>query len=164
MAELSRRKLLSGQWRRPSNVQRPPWAREEALFISGCSRCRACIDACETGVLIAGGGGYPEIDFSRAECSFCRRCVSACDAGVFDAEADRPWRLQPSVSMRCLALQGVECRSCQDGCDTGAIRFRPRLGGIAQPVLTAAACSGCGACVAPCPTDAIALTRSENNE
>ncbi|MBS0975818.1 4Fe-4S binding protein, partial [Serratia rubidaea] len=28
----------------------------------------------------------------------------------------------------------------------------------------AAACSGCGACVAPCPTGAMALTRSEHHE
>jgi ferredoxin-type protein NapF len=69
-----------------------------------------------------------------------------------------------SFSAVCLAMQGVECRSCQDSCETQAIRFRPRLGGIAQPALEAAACNGCGACVVGCPTSAIAITRSENNE
>ena len=42
----------------------------------------------------------------------------------------------------------------------GAIRFRPTLGGVSQPELDRAACTGCSACVAPCPTHAIACRPS----
>lgn len=58
----------------------------------------------------------------------------------------------------CLARQGVVCRTCGDHCDTGAIAFPPRQGGIALPALIAERCTGCGDCAADCPTLAIALS------
>lgn len=164
MAQLSRRKLLSGQWHRHSSVIRPPWSREEPLFLAGCTQCQACINACETGVLISGSGGFPEIDFQRAECTFCRQCAQACEAPLFYSQSHQPWQQVAIFSRDCLALHATECRSCQDSCETQAIRFRPRLGGPAQPALNAAECNGCGACVASCPARAIAIIRSENNE
>lgn len=57
----------------------------------------------------------------------------------------------------CLAAQRVECRLCGDGCDAGAIRFPPRLGGVAQPVIDATRCTGCGDCLHLCPTGALRL-------
>ncbi|AJW28916.1 ferredoxin [Chania multitudinisentens RB-25] len=164
MAELSRRGLLSGQWRHHSDAIRPPWSCENSLFLAGCTRCLACVTACETGVLITGSGGFPEVDFQRAECTFCRQCATACEASLFYPPQTHPWQLVAEFTARCLAWHGIECRSCQDNCEMQAIRFRPQLGGIAKPVLEAAACNGCGACVADCPASAIAITRSKNNE
>lgn len=164
MSLLSRRKLITGQWRRPASALRPPWSIDEAAFIQSCTRCQACIAACETGVLIAGGGDFPEIDFQRAECSFCQRCVSACEAPVFHSPDTPPWQQLAGFAAHCLAHQGVECRSCQDSCETNAIRFKPRLGGVAQPELIASACSGCGACVANCPVQAVTVTRSVDEQ
>lgn len=164
MTVLSRRRLLGGQWRLPSAANRPPWSHQESLFIAGCTRCQACIRACETGVLIAGSGGFPEIDFQRAECTFCGRCAQACEAPLFRPLAEIPWRQYAAFGADCLAQRGIECRSCQDSCAPQAIRFRPRLGEMAQPMLDTAACNGCGACVAGCPANAVTLIRSENNE
>jgi ferredoxin-type protein NapF len=42
-------------------------------------------------------------------------------------------------------------------CDAGAIRFKPTLGGVTSPALDLSLCTGCGACVAPCPTQAISM-------
>jgi ferredoxin-type protein NapF len=58
---------------------------------------------------------------------------------------------------RCLADRGVECRLCGDACEPRAIRFRPARGGIAALALDAAACTGCGECLATCPVGAIGL-------
>lgn len=165
MTDLSRRKLLTFFWRTnkpPGMIIRPPWSVPEADFITGCTRCHACTIACETGVLIAGSGGFPEIDFQRAECSFCQACVRACDAAVFTPIEQIPWQIKVSISDRCLPYHHIECRSCQDGCETRAIRFRPQLNGIAQPVLDLPACTGCGACVPVCPVQAVTLTWSDD--
>lgn len=37
------------------------------------------------------------------------------------------------------------------------MRFRPRLGRVAEPEVDLAACTGCGECVAPCPVAAIEI-------
>lgn len=61
------------------------------------------------------------------------------------------------VGPGCLAEQRVECRLCGDGCDAGAIRFPPRLGGVSAPVVDAARCTGCGDCLPLCPPGALRL-------
>ncbi|MFK3843331.1 ferredoxin-type protein NapF [Serratia sp. NPDC087055] len=164
MTVLSRRKLLGGQWRQPTAAIRPPWSRQESLFIAGCTRCQACVQHCETGVLIVGSGGFPEVNFQRAECTFCGLCAQACTEPLFRPLTETPWQQHAVFASACLAQQGVECRSCQDSCEPQAIAFRPRLGEMARPILDVAACNGCGACVAGCPASAVTLTRSENND
>lgn len=57
----------------------------------------------------------------------------------------------------CLARCGIVCQSCRDACPEGAIRFRPKLGRVAEPEVDLAACTGCGECVAPCPVAAIEI-------
>ncbi len=57
----------------------------------------------------------------------------------------------------CLARLGIVCQSCRDACPEGAMRFRPRLGHVAEPEVDLAACTGCGECVAPCPVAAIEI-------
>ena len=62
-----------------------------------------------------------------------------------------------AISDDCLARAGVFCMSCRDACAEQAIRFRPRVGGLFLPEVIESACSGCGACIALCPTRAITL-------
>jgi len=57
----------------------------------------------------------------------------------------------------CLALRGIVCRVCEEQCEARAIRIRLAVGGGASPTVAAALCTGCGACVAPCPAHAIAV-------
>lgn len=61
------------------------------------------------------------------------------------------------VGPACLAEQGVECRLCGEGCDAGAIRFPPRRGGVAAPVIDGTRCTACGDCLALCPSGALKL-------
>ena len=154
-----RRNFLRGRSRAEVPAPRPPWALDETAFIAACTRCDACIEACPTTILVRTDGGFPSVDFSRGECTFCAQCVASCEPHALAraTELVPPWTLRARIAETCLAEAGVECRICGENCPTGAIRFRPRLGGVAQPQLDVAACTGCGACFAPCPTRAIVV-------
>lgn len=155
---VTRRGFLRGRFRSAGNEVRPPWALGSDEFELACDRCAACIEACPTAILKPGDGGFPQVDFASGECSFCVECVRVCKPGALSISGDAaPWQLKARIGQDCLADRAVECRICGESCGTGAIRFRPRLGGVARPELDAGNCTGCGACYAPCPVRAIAM-------
>ena len=155
--DVSRRRFLGARVPGPAPF-RPPWSLAEAAFLDRCSRCDDCIKVCPTGLLLRGAGGYPEADFSAAACTFCGDCSRACASGAIGRDtAQSPWSFGVVIGKGCLAAQNVECRVCGEVCDPAAIRFRPRLGGVPLPEVDLVACTGCGACIAPCPV--VAVTR-----
>ena len=157
MVDLSRRGFFRGR-PRPRGEMRPPWALLEADFIDRCTRCNDCLKVCPTHILVVGDGGYPTVDFSVGECTFCGDCVSACQPKALRRDPEQvPWASKASIGEDCLPRQGVECRVCGDFCDARAIRFPPRLGGSPLPEIDPEKCTGCGACVAPCPVTAISV-------
>ncbi|CAH1668986.1 ferredoxin-type protein [Hyphomicrobiales bacterium] len=148
-----RRNFLTG--RRPPlpDRVRPPWSRPASLA-AACSGCGACVPACPQRIIVFDAAGYPAVDFAAGECSFCGACADACPEPVFD-------RLIPAfahvaaVGAECFARRGIICQSCGDACPETAIRFRLRLGGPALPEIAEDLCTGCGACIASCPTQAV---------
>jgi ferredoxin-type protein NapF len=158
VVDLSRRGFLRGRVRPKAEI-RPPWALSESEFVDRCTRCNDCLKACPQGILVPGEGGYPTVDFSRGECTFCADCVAACQprALLRSGEDTSPWPYKAQVSEACLPKKGVECRVCGDFCDVRAIRFTPRIGGNPLPDIDTETCTGCGACVAPCPATAISI-------
>lgn len=160
--QASRRAFLGIRRSGNGDIVRPPWALRNAAFLENCTRCDACIDACPTHLLVRAGGGYPEADFTSGRapqgCTFCGDCLSACKDGALEKIAGQaPWSLQAVIGESCLAARSVVCRTCGEACETRAISFPPRLGGVSLPQLDVAACTGCGACLADCPTQAIAM-------
>lgn len=157
MVDLSRRAFFRGR-PRPKSELRPPWALAEGDFIDRCTRCDDCLRACPTHILVAGDGGYPTVDFREGECTFCGDCVTACQPKALQRAENQPaWPYQAVIGEDCLPKQGVECRVCGDFCDARAIRFPPRLGGSPLAEIDSEKCTGCGACVAPCPTLAVTI-------
>ncbi|MGB2078710.1 MAG: ferredoxin-type protein NapF [Vibrio sp.] len=158
---LSRRRLFTRQTKRA--LPHLPWAIEER-FTLACTRCESCISACPEQVIVQGEGGFPEVNFDLGECTFCYACANACQSSsnaasetIFLQQSQSPWQAIATFKPSCLALQGVECRSCQESCEPFAIEFGLNIGSVATPKLNSEACTGCGACVSVCPTQAIAI-------
>jgi len=155
---VSRREFLRGRFGAHGPPVRPPWALAEALFLKACTRCGACAPVCPTSI-ISLAAGYPVVSFARGECTFCGECAKACRDGALQDSALQiwPWAIKASVGRDCLARRGTECRVCGDYCSVAAIRFSPRIGGPPEPEIDSNACTGCGACAAPCPAAAISV-------
>jgi len=135
---------------------RPPWI-VPALFEDGCTRCSDCVAACPEDIVVKGDGGYPAVDFTRGLCTFCEACAKACPEPIFDLSQTPPWPNVVEIADRCLARRGVYCQSCGDPCEARAIRFTLSPGRVPMPSVDAVTCTGCGACVAPCPVGAITV-------
>jgi ferredoxin-type protein NapF len=151
----SRRNILFGRRPQTPSTPRPPWA--SAAFFKLCTRCGDCGTACPSQIIKVGDGGYPRIDFSQGECTFCSECVNVCPTKALQQEGAPPWNIHAEIDQTCLAQQGVDCRICGEACDYQAIRFQLAIGKVAQPIVDSEQCSGCGACVAPCPSNSIRL-------
>ena len=135
---------------------RPPWALDETFFIDACTCCGDCLSKCPEKILVLETtGGYPRVDFTLGECTFCKQCVDICPSHALNGELSSPWQIRAKISDRCLARQHVVCRTCGEQCEAAAIRFNPALGGVSLPAIDLESCTGCGGCVAQCPTQAI---------
>lgn len=156
--DLGRRGFLGLKRRDAPPPLRPPWTSEDAVT-DRCTRCGDCLDACPEGILKAGTGGFPEVDFQAGagECTFCGDCATACGEGVFSDTNAPAFAATAAIGEGCLTNQGVMCQSCGDACPERAIRFRLQRGGAPLPDLDAQACTACGACVSACPVDAVSV-------
>ena len=136
---------------------RPPWT-DEARIRQFCTSCGDCIRACPEAILFAGPARTPVVNFAHGECTFCTACAEVCDEPVFEPTRTPPWTNVAAISAGCLLTQGVACRICTDTCDTRALRFDPRVHPSGRITLDTDACTGCGACIGPCPVGAIEIT------
>jgi MauM/NapG family ferredoxin protein len=164
---------------------RPPGALEEFAFLTACTRCDRCMDACSQGAILRAPGsarlalGTPYIEPRAMPCFLCADlpCIPACPEGalarprrtVTGAEAEGPRAVKMGTARvsrgRCLTWSGEgrpaqECRSCLDRCPFPgeAIRMvEDPAGGAPHPEVDAEACTGCGLCEFGCPAPIAAI-------
>ena len=154
----SKRSLLLGGRFEP----RPPWSLPGELFFQACCRCGLCIEACPENILVTDRFRFPRVDFQLGYCSFCGMCREVCDSASVEHHRqsafhhkEPPWSITVRISDQCLAARGVLCRTCGEECTERAITFIHQQGGVASPSVKPEKCTGCGACVRPCPTGAV---------
>ncbi len=140
-------------------VPRPPGVLMTSL--AACTGCGACIDACPQAILVLAPDRVA-ITPEAGECVFCGECAASCPEQVF--LPDRRMGHVMQISAGCLVHAGIACMSCRDVCPEQAITVQPRIGAVFLPRIDAASCTGCGACSASCPAEAILAVQREAQE
>ncbi len=141
-------------------VLRPPYGLDEFLFQNECITCesKACIASCDEEILFIREDGTPSLSFSKSGCTFCEECAKVCEPNVLNLKnihTSEQLNATFFISTEgCLAHNGVICFSCKEPCIDDAILFN----GLFNPVIDMDRCTGCGFCVARCPTLAIDFT------
>jgi len=153
---LNRRQFLQRRSNTASPT-RPPWSIAEAAFQHACTRCGDCIRACPEHILVPESAhGFPMVDFRLGACTFCQLCLESCSHLAL-IPSNEPWQCLPHIVASCLPKQQVICTTCAEQCDEDAITFPALLGAVALPQIDANRCTGCGACVSPCPSESLGV-------
>ncbi len=144
--------------------RRPPGASPETAFLSECTRCGACAEACPFDVVhhfddrSGPLAGTPVLVPDRRACHQCEGfpCAAACPEPALQMPETTTWPLGRVrlVRERCIAWMGPECGACIQACPSDAQALR--LEGW-RPHLDPDQCVGCGLCIERCPTSPKAL-------
>ena len=143
--------------------RRPPGALSERDFLSTCTRCGKCAEACPESAIFAFAEGTgvlartPVLLPEQRPCTMCAGfpCTHACEDGALRPFDGRTWRLG-RVQIRtehCLAHQGPECGACVGLCPNEIIGITLTAW---KPQVTDA-CIGCARCIPACPTSPPAI-------
>lgn len=144
---------------------RPPGALPEPEFLTVCTRCTACQEACPYDSIRRLGPEFglvsetPAIVASESPCYLCEDmpCIAACEPKALLPVAPGDVRMGRALldADRCYLSRKQPCDYCVVRCPIGntAIRF----GSDGLPVIVEEHCTGCGVCVYLCPGDALRI-------
>lgn len=147
----NKRRLIGLKVQTDGNLM--PWVKSESALIDFCSRCGDCVEQCPEKIIEVNQTGLPMVNFELGECTFCKGCAEVCEQSVFEPTTSKPWQQVAIVQQNCLANDHVYCRSCAEACPEQALSFSVAINAL--PQIDINQCNGCGACVAPCPVNAI---------
>ncbi|MHB8100166.1 MAG: 4Fe-4S dicluster domain-containing protein [Sulfuricurvum sp.] len=135
-------------------VVRPPYVVVNATF-DECKTCDAmCVGVCEEKIIRTDSLGIPYVDFSANGCSDCKECLDACTPNVLN-DPQRFIQAKAIIStMNCMSHHDTICFSCKEPCLDNAIIFE----GMFRPIINPNKCTGCGYCIAVCPSAAITMS------
>ena len=142
---------------------RPPYGESESAFQNKCPECenKACVTSCDEKIIFIGEDGTPALTFNQNGCTFCDECANICPEDVLSLEnrhnAEQLNALFCISLEACVAHHGVICSACKEPCIDDAILFN----GLFNPVIDDERCTGCGFCMARCPTQAISYLAYE---
>jgi MauM/NapG family ferredoxin protein len=164
---------------------RPPGALDEFAFLTTCTRCDQCIEACPQDALVKAGPSAglglhaPVLEPRRMACFLCSElpCITACPEGALvwparkleDGTAlEGPAAVRIGTAKvkekRCLTYatddrEALPCTVCVDRCPYPgeAIRMVKAESGPDHPEVLEDRCTGCGLCTFGCPAPEAAI-------
>lgn len=162
-SDLPQLSQTQSSFRRRIPVLRPPGAVNEDIFLTGCTRCNACLEACPHDAIIHApkqfreAAGTPMINPVVQPCLMCEDfpCVSVCEPGVLTDLIPPVMGTARITAETCLAHQGSFCTVCSEHCPVDdAIQIDN-----CKPTINEDACTGCGVCqhVCPAPENAVLI-------
>lgn len=133
---------------------RPPYAKDETLFLKECVNCETkCDTVCEEEIIKIATDGTPYIDFSTGGCTYCDECAKICEHNVLDIEHKTYFNALIDIDKtKCMSWNHTMCFSCKDPCLDNAIDFKAMF----MPEINDN-CTSCGFCISRCPVDAITI-------
>jgi len=136
-----------------SLLVRPPYAALNETF-DACKTCEAmCIVACEEKIIRLDNHKTPFLDFKTTGCSDCHKCLEVCTPNVL-SDSQRFISGHAKISMTsCMSHHETICFTCKEPCLENAIIFK----GMFNPIILPEKCTGCGYCIAVCPSAAIEM-------
>ncbi len=165
---------------RASLYIRPPFAIEEFDFLTKCTRCHDCIEACPHQIIFSLSSrlgieivSTPALDLTNGACHLCQDwpCVVACEPDALkipeieipeDEVAEEQISSPPQPRLAevqidkstCLPYMGPECGVCGSVCPIpGAITWD-----LSKPEINKDICTGCAICRQSCITEPKAIT------
>ena len=141
---------------------RPPGALDDDMdFLSACSRCELCSQACDAQCIKLFGpeegrhAGTPYILAESAGCDICMECTLACPTGALQKLEDTS-----AITMGlaivdedlCVSFNGSGvCGACHSICPVPGKAIKQ--GRLLRPTVLEDSCVGCGMCTEVCPVD-----------
>ncbi len=138
---------------------RPPGAAGELEFLSRCTKCEDCIQACPHDAIVhlpasAGPAAFtPAIQPTKSPCRLCKEvaCATACTTGALRPVLQKNVKIASIRFDRgaCYAWTSMPCDYCHKWCPLKDQAIT--LDEESRPIFDDRVCSGCGACLKECP-------------
>ncbi len=137
-------------------LHRPPGALDELEFLSTCTRCDKCIDACPDKALIRAEAkhgaaiGTPMLSPKDRPCIMCEDypCIKACPEPALSFSNPLIMGTAHVISSKCLAFRDQICDYCFDCCP---LKDKAIAMVNNKPLVSENICTGCGLCEYYCP-------------
>jgi len=144
---------------------RPPGALPEPEFLTVCTQCTDCQEACpydsirRLGPEFGSASGTPAIIASESPCYLCEDmpCIVACEPRALLPVTRGDVRMGTAVldADRCYLSQKQPCDYCLVRCPIGTTAIHVGTDGL--PEIVEDHCAGCGVCAYLCPGDALRI-------
>ncbi|HDY87239.1 MAG TPA: 4Fe-4S dicluster domain-containing protein [bacterium] len=144
-------------------LHRPPGAVDDELeFLSNCTRCDLCIEACPHKALTRADAkfgaavGTPMIVPEDNPCYMCADypCIAVCPEPALSLENSLVMGTAHIINSKCYAHAGQICDYCYDSCP---LKDEAIIMDNKKPMVFEKNCTGCGLCEYYCPVPGNAI-------